>query len=105
MHIGELPQDYRPGRLPPDMERQANVLGQVQLDPLAETPPPTAGDVKAQAVRLGDILLFGPLMVMGALGKETPQWMRAAMLVIGVGTIVYNAANFVEIEKRKGNVL
>lgn len=103
MHIGELPQDLRPGQLPADIARQASVLGQVSIGP--ETPQATASDIKAQAVRMGDILLFGPLMVYGALGKATPQWMRTAMLVIGIGTIVYNAANFIEIEKRKNNIL
>ena len=102
MHLNDLPRDLRP---PPDIWRTVNALGQVNADPLAPPPEPTPSDVKAQAVRLGDILLFGPLMVIGALGKAPPQWMRAAMLIIGVGTIVYNAANFIEIEKRKGNVL
>ena len=95
MHLEELPVDIR---------RQVQALGQASVAP-EPTPEPTPSDVKAQAVRMGDILLFGPLMVMGAMGKAPPQWMRAAMLIIGIGTIVYNAANFVEIEKRKGNIL
>lgn len=95
MHLEELPVDIR---------RQVQALGQANVAP-EPTPEPTPSDVKAQAVRMGDILLFGPLMIMGAFGKEPPQWMRAAMLIIGVGTILYNAANFIEIEKRKGNIL
>lgn len=86
--------------LPLDIRRQVQALGQVHVAP-EPIPEPTPSDVKAQAIRLGDILVFGPLMIYGALGKETPQWMRAAMLVIGAGTILYNAINFVEIEKRK----
>lgn len=92
MHLEELPVDIR---------RQVQALGQANMGP----EEPTPSDIKAQAVRMGDILLFGPLMIYGALGKATPQWMRAAMLAIGAGTILYNAVNFVEIEKRKGNIL
>lgn len=95
MHLEDLPVDIR---------RQVQALGQASVAP-EPTPEPTPSDVKAQAVRMGDILLFGPLMIYGALGKATPQWMRAAMLAIGAGTILYNAVNFVEIEKRKGNIL
>ena len=53
----------------------------------------TNGD-KSQAVRLADIFLFGPLMIMGAVNKTPPKWMSAALIVIGVGTIVYNARNY-----------
>ena len=66
--------------------------------PPAAAPAPapllaTNGD-KSQTVRLGDIFLFGPLMILGAINKTPPKWMRAALVVIGVGTIAYNARNY-----------
>jgi len=60
------------------------------------------GEVKAQGVRLADIFVFGPLMLYAGLGKETPQWLKLGMIIIGAGTIVYNLVNFMEIAKREG---
>lgn len=87
--------------LPVDIRREVQALGQANLAPEARPLSATPGDVKAQGIRLGDILLFGPLMIYSGLGRNPPEWMKAAMLVIGVGTIFYNAMNFVEIERRK----
>lgn len=84
--------------LPPDLMRQSTVLGQMpEPVPLSATP----GDVKAQGIRLGDIFIFGPLMIYSAFGRNPPEWLKASMLVIGVGTIIYNTMNYAEIEKRK----
>lgn len=60
-------------------------------------------DVKAQSVRLADVFVFGPMMIATGLGKQTPQWVRTGLVLIGIGTIVYNAVNWFEIEKRKRN--
>lgn len=60
-------------------------------------------DVKSQPVRIADVLVFGPLMIYSGLGKATPQWVRTGMVIIGVGTIVYNLVNYFEVEKRKRN--
>ena len=60
------------------------------------------GEVKAQGVRLADIFVFGPLMLYAGLGKDTPQWLKLGMVIIGGGTIVYNLVNFMEIAKRNG---
>lgn len=54
---------------------------------------------KTQAIRLLDVGLFGPLMVLSALNKNPPEYMRLAMLGIGIGTIVYNLYNYIEQEK------
>ncbi|MES9855921.1 MAG: hypothetical protein ABW166_04865 [Sedimenticola sp.] len=56
---------------------------------------------KTQAVRLLDIGLFGPMMVMSALDKKPPEFMRLAMLGIGIGTIVYNLYHYLEQDKMK----
>lgn len=87
--------------LPPDLMQQHSILGQVPKPPEPLPLSATPGDVKAQGIRLGDILIFGPLMIYSAFGKNPPEWMKATMLTIGVGTIIYNAMNYVEIEKRK----
>lgn len=87
--------------LPPDLGRQQFLLGQAQDEPQAPvtTPPPV--EVKAQGIRLADVFLFGPLMIYSAMDKSPPPWMKAAMLAIGVGTIFYNAANYLEVQKRQ----
>ncbi len=64
-------------------------------------PPATVGDVKAQPVRMADVLVFGPLMIYSGLGKATPQWVRVGMVIIGVGTILYNLSNYFAVERRK----
>lgn len=84
-----------------DIRRQVQALGQASIVPEALPLAATPGDVKAQGIRLGDIFIFGPLMIYSAFGKNPPEWMKATMLTVGVGTIIYNALNFAEIERRK----
>jgi ABC-type enterobactin transport system permease subunit len=47
-----------------------------------------------------DISVFGPLMIFSAINKTPPPWLRLAMVGIGVGTILYNAKNFLTIENK-----
>jgi len=49
---------------------------------------------KSQEVRFLDMALFGPMMIMSAMNKEPAEWMRLAMLGIGIGTVIYNANNY-----------
>lgn len=49
---------------------------------------------KSQAVRLMDVGLFGPVMIMTALNRRPPAWMRLAMVGVGIGTIIYNGINY-----------
>lgn len=70
-------------------------LGQTDAPPAA-----TVGDIKAQSVRMADVWVFGPLMIYSALGKSTPTWVRAGMLIVGIGTIAYNLYNYFAIERR-----
>lgn len=51
---------------------------------------------KSQTVRVLDVLLYGPVMIMSALNKEPPELMRLALLGIGVGTVFYNLHNWYE---------
>ena len=50
---------------------------------------------KTQAVRVADVLLIGPLMGLGGLAlKRTDPLLGNALILLGVGTSVYNARNF-----------
>jgi hypothetical protein len=73
-----------------------SALGQIIPVPMA-----TVGDVKAQPVRIADMLVFGPMMIYAGLGRATPKWVKVGMVIIGVGTIVYNLSNYFEVETRK----
>ena len=58
---------------------------------------------KTQEIRLVDILALGPFMIWaGARPSDLPLWMRATLIVSGLGTIVYNASNYLEQEKASG---
>lgn len=63
---------------------------------------PTRNDIKAQGVRIADVLLIGPLMVWGG-ARAIPQHPIAgvALTLMGMGTIVLNGVNFRKIERRK----
>lgn len=48
--------------------------------------------MKAQTVRLIDVFLLGPFMMVVA--KELSGWKRDALFVSGLLTIVYNGQNY-----------
>ena len=56
--------------------------------------------MKAQAVRLVDVFLLGPLMIAAAGAEELGRPARLVLAVAGVLTITYNATNFLELERR-----
>ena len=56
--------------------------------------------MKSQGVRLLDVLVLGPFMVWAAGQRELPEWARAGLAIGGALTIVYNAANYLELERR-----
>lgn len=56
---------------------------------------------KTQYIRMMDVAIFGPLMIYTALGKTPPKIVKNSMVLIGIGTILYNGYNFWEQEKRK----
>jgi len=62
---------------------------------------PTERDIKAQSVRMADVLVFGPLMIYAGLGRATPMWLRVGMVIIGAGTVLYNLANYLTIEREE----
>ena len=50
---------------------------------------------KSQLVRLLDVFVFGPLMIAAARSQRS-AYFRTALTVIGIGTIVYNGANYLQ---------
>ena len=72
--VGDLPETHAGG------------LGQTE-----GAPEPQIVDIgKPQAVRLADIAVFGPMMIYSGLNKKMPRWLRWGIVIVGVGTIVYN---------------
>lgn len=55
---------------------------------------------KTQGARVLDMMVLGPAMVYAGLGKELPQTLKAVMLLTGIGTIIYNAYNYHEKQRR-----
>ncbi len=55
--------------------------------------------MKSQNVRLFDILILGPLMIYAARGARLGELERGALAAAGVGTILYNWNNYLEIRK------
>jgi hypothetical protein len=58
--------------------------------------------VKTQAIRLADVALVGPLMIWGGVktANENPV-PGMTLLLFGIGTIIYNASNFISIERKR----
>lgn len=49
---------------------------------------------KTQAVRVADVLIIGPLMGLGGLAlRRTQPVLGSTLMLLGVGTTVYNARN------------
>jgi hypothetical protein len=77
-----------------------NELGQV-IETAMEDAIVKTGDIKAQPVRLADVLVFGPLMVYSGLGKNPPKWVKLGLVVVGVGTILYNLHNWMQVRREQ----
>lgn len=58
--------------------------------------------VKAQSVRIADVVLIGPLMIWGG-SRAIPKNPVAglALAFMGMGTIVYNWVNYLKIQNLK----
>jgi len=57
------------------------------------------GTGKTQAVRILDVIAFGPLMMYAATTRRIPQWARTSLFIIGIGTIIYNWKNYRTVER------
>lgn len=88
VNLGELPATM--------MHERRSALGQLgqQFTTVMDQAIVRPGDLKAQPVRLADVLVFGPLMIYSGLGKNPPRWVKGGLIVIGVGTILYNLQNY-----------
>jgi len=62
--------------------------------PVEEWPP-----VKAQPVRVLDVVVIGPAMILG--GAKVGGPLGAVLLLTGVGTIAHNARNFQTVARRR----
>ncbi len=60
-----------------------------------------SGD-KTQLVRLLDVFVFGPLMIAAA-AEQRSKYFRTALLLVGLGTIVYNGANYLQTAQQEKN--
>jgi hypothetical protein len=70
---------------------QYTPLGDVQpVDPVTAMAVTGVDIGKPQAVRLADIAVFGPLMIYAGMGKKAPRWVQWGLIIVGVGTIIYN---------------
>jgi hypothetical protein len=51
---------------------------------------------KTQMVRLVDVFFIGPLLIYASTFKALPSYLRVALLLIGIATIVYNGNNYLK---------
>ena len=60
--------------------------------------------IKPQTVRAADVLVIGPtMMYVAAKAKGVSPLAKLLLFGFGVGTVLYNAHNYLEIEKAKDN--
>jgi hypothetical protein len=58
--------------------------------------------VKTQIIRLADVALVGPLMIWaGGKAAEKNPVPGMALLLFGIGTIVFNGSNYLKIERAR----
>jgi len=53
--------------------------------------------VKSQQVRLLDVFIYGPLMVGIGISKKPNPYARVALVILGIGTSIYNYLNYVKV--------
>jgi hypothetical protein len=58
--------------------------------------------VKAQPIRVADVLVIGPLMVWGG-ARAIPErpFAGLALTLLGLGTISYNAVNYTRVRRMR----
>lgn len=60
----------------------------------------TQAGEKSQLMRLLDVFVFGPLMIAAGATQEK-RYFRMALTVVGIGTIIYNGANYLQTAKKE----
>lgn len=57
--------------------------------------------MKPQSVRLLDVFVLGPFMIWsGHRARRLPGWARAGLVLAGLGTVAYNAQNYLALRNR-----
>ena len=82
---------YRLGQMP------GSVAGTLRA-PAGLAPYPEHS--KSQWIRLADVMIIGPGMIYTAMRTQPPAWLRAGMIIAGVGTLLYNLNNFWNINRQ-----
>ena len=59
---------------------------------------------KSQLVRVIDVLFIGPVIIYAATQIKN-NWLKIILLIIGIGTIIYNAKNYIETKKANSSVI
>lgn len=67
----------------------------------SEIESPNKIAIKAQPVRILDVILIGPMMIWFASNNSKPGWAKSLMYFFGITTIIYNGRNYYMIEQRK----
>ncbi len=57
-----------------------------------------------QAVRLADIFIIAPALIIISENKRLNNYERATLKVIGVGTLLFNLANFIKEKQPTENI-
>ena len=86
---------YRLGQVP------GSVAGTLRA-PAGYAPYPE--HAKSQWIRLADVLIIAPGMIYTAMQQKPPPWLRAGMIIAGVGTLLYNLQNFVNIHRQQAQM-
>ena len=56
--------------------------------------------LKSQSVRLADVFLYGPFMLYVAYKYDMSNKDKILLTSLGIGTIVYNARNYIRYERQ-----
>jgi hypothetical protein len=57
--------------------------------------------MKTQLVRIADVVFFGPFMLYAASRPKINKTQKVILSTIGIGTIIYNAINYLKYENQK----
>ena len=55
---------------------------------------------KSQWIRLADVMIIGPGMIYSAMRQKPPAWLKAGLIIAGIGTVLYNVNNFWNIHRQ-----
>ena len=56
---------------------------------------------KGQFIRFLDVVLIGPLMMYGGYKARMNPVLRGSLIAFGAGTVLYNGANFLAIDRER----